>query len=332
MKLNLRETVSLAAVVIATIAIAVDFAPQSTGTINGKLTMAENTAAGSDTVNFTYAVNGCLAGDLKGPSPPRANPRTFLAKEETVATVTTQVPFDPSLISGSVTLFQVDAAGNQIANLGPMYDDGTHGDAHANDGQYTTQVTFNPASAGPIYLAVRASYSGPPGCRQSKNNDWQIVAAGPRITPAQWQAERKMESAAGAYYDGLLAPGGQDEGNPAQALQDLISFILSNYGSNGTVNPGLVVSVGLGMGGDSVWWTYNDGLESFVAEVVPGMRGSGLSNNKKSVADKSKAAQPAPAHAEGPSHEPGRAPNQQPSSKAPVSPQAPQSQAPAEQL
>jgi hypothetical protein len=207
MKLNLRETVSLAAAVIATIAITVDFAPQATGMINGTLTMAENTAAGSDTVNFTYTVNGCLAGDLKGPSPPRANPRGFLANEGTVVTVTTQVPFDPSLISGSVTLFQVDAAGNQIANLGPMYDDGTHGDAHANDGQYTTQVTFNPASAGPIYLAVRASYSGPPGCRQSKNNDRPIAASGPRTTPAQMQAEDEVESAAGAYYDGLLAPG-----------------------------------------------------------------------------------------------------------------------------
>ena len=298
MKVNLQKTVSLAAAVIATIAIAVDSAPQSTGTINRTLTIADNTAAGSDTVNLAGPTTDCPVGESWGPSPPRANPRTFLANEDTVATVTTQVPFDPSLISGSVTLFQVDAAGNQIANLGPMYDDGTHGDAHANDGQYTTQVTFNPdpASAGPIYLAVRASYSGPPGCRQSKNNDWQIVAAGPRITPAQWQVERKMESAAGAYYDGLLAPGGQDEGNPAQALQDLINFIMSNYGPNGTVNPGLVVSVGLGMGGGSVWWTYNDGLESFVAEVVPGMRGSGLSNNKKSVADKSKAAQPPPAN------------------------------------
>jgi hypothetical protein len=112
----------------------------------------------------------------------------------------------------------------------------------------------------------------------------------------------------------------------------LINFILTNYGPNGTVNPGLVVSVSLGMDGNSVWWTYNDGLRSAVADVVPGVGGSGLSNNKKSVADKSKAAQPAPAQSEGPSHDPGRAPNQQPSSKAPVSPQAPPSQAPAEQL
>ncbi|MGB3552386.1 MAG: choice-of-anchor X domain-containing protein [Candidatus Binatus sp.] len=291
MKLNLQKTVSLAAAVIATIAIAVDCASQSTGTINGTLTIADNTAAGSDTVNLTGSTTGCPVGESWGPSPPRANPRGFLAKEETVVTVTTQVPFDPSLISGSVTLFQVDANGNQTANLGPMYDDGTHGDAHAKDGQYTTQVTFNPASAGPIYLAVRASYSGPPGCRQSKNNDRPIVAGGPRTTPAQWQAEREMESAAGAYYDGLLAPGGQDEGNPAQAKQDLISFILSNYGPNGTATPSLVLSVVLGPDGQSVWWTYNDGLESAVADVVPGMGGSGLSNNKKSVADKSKAAQ-----------------------------------------
>jgi len=94
-----------------------------------------------------------------------------------------------------------------------MYDDGTHGDAYANDGEYTTQVTFNPASAGPIYLAVRATYSGPPGCRQSKNNDRPIVVSGPRQTSAQIQAERAVESAASSYYQGLLASGGRDEAN-----------------------------------------------------------------------------------------------------------------------
>jgi len=313
-------------------AIAFDFAPQSTGTINGTLTIADNTAAGSDTVNLAGSTTGCPVGESWGPSPPRANPRGFFANEETVVTVTTQVPFDPSLISGSVTLFQVDAAGNQTANLGPMYDDGTHGDAHANDGQYTTQVTFNPASAGPIYLAVRASYSGSPGCRQSNNNDWPIVASGPRTTPAQMQAEDAVESAANAYYDGLLAPGGQDEGNPAQAKEDLINFVLTNYGPNGTVNPGLVVRVVLAPDGQSVWWYYNDGLKVGVGDISPDMGGSGLSNNKKSVADKSKAAQPAPAHAEGvkpPSHEAAPAGKDQPLAEAPVSPQVPQAQSPA---
>jgi len=180
-----------------------------------------------------------------------------------------------------------------------MYDDVTRGDSHANDGEYTSQVPFNPASAGPIYLAVRASYSGPPGCRQSKDNDRPIEASGPRQTSAQIQAERAVESAASSYYQGLLASGGQDEGNPAQAKQDLISFILSNYGPNGTANRGLVLSVVLGPDGQSVGWTYNDGLDAALGDAAPGVGGSGLSNNKKSVADKSKAAQsPAGNHPE----------------------------------
>jgi hypothetical protein len=220
-----------------------------------------------------------VGGDL-APAPPRADPRGFFSGENILITVTSQVPYTPflGLIKSSITLLRVDERGNPVATLGTMYDDGTHGDAQPGDGQYTGQFTFNEAAAGPIFLAVRAMYqstsaasqSNPASCRQSYNNDRQIVASGPRPSAAQLQAEYAVFNAADAYYVSDVAQVG-----PVQARQDLIEFLLSSYGPDGTVNRGLVVSAVPGPDGESVWWTYNDGLDAGLVQAMPGVKGSG---------------------------------------------------------
>jgi hypothetical protein len=233
----------------------------------------------------------CAVGGDLAPAPPRAQPRGFFSGENTLITVTSQVPYTPflGLIKSSVTLLRVDERGNAVATLGTMYDDGSHGDAQPGDGKYTGQFTFNEAAAGPIFLAVRATYQSksaasqgtPASCRQSYNNDRQILASGPRPSAAQLQAEYAVFSAADAYYVSDVAQVG-----PLQARQDLIKFLLSSYGSEGTVHRGLVVSAVPGPDGGSVWWTYNDGLDAGLVHAMPGIKGSGSPKKLSSDVDK----------------------------------------------
>ncbi|MGH7814377.1 MAG: choice-of-anchor X domain-containing protein [Candidatus Binataceae bacterium] len=143
-----------------------------------------------------------VTADPMGPTPPRAMPDDpFPSQQNTVLTVTSQVPPDPTLIPGSVILLRVDSNGNQTAVLGQMYDDGTHGDAQAGDGQYTGQFTFNEPSPRLIYLAVQAKHSIRPGCRQSYNNDRQIMAGLPTPAPTEVQAVNDAIAAGGKFLD-----------------------------------------------------------------------------------------------------------------------------------
>ena len=216
----------------------------------------------------------CVVGQDAGPTPPRANPHVMAAKEPTQITVTSIVEPDPSLIPGSVTLWQVDSSGNPLpdGNLGPMYDDGTHGDEVANDDIFTAQPTLNPTVAGDIYLAVRAGYSGPPGCRQSKNNDWEILVAPPRISMAQAQAERKAMREADVFYRGELGQGVDHY----QAKLDLADFLMSRYGPNGTIYPGLVKSSYVTGPNGSAVTEFSSGGEFLISDPPQGLReGSG---------------------------------------------------------
>ncbi|HUO05834.1 MAG TPA: choice-of-anchor D domain-containing protein [Candidatus Binataceae bacterium] len=224
--------------------IALDFAPQSLGTVSGNLMIAGNTTA---TPPETVALSGntitCPIGQPKGPTPPRANPDDLQKGQDTLVTVTSVVPPEPGLISGSVKLIRVDSSGNQITSSSPidtppwtMYDDGTHGDAVAGDGQYTGQFTFNePLASGelsgrstPVYLAVQASYSGPPGCRQSNNNDRPIDAYR-ATTPAEDQAEADAVTKGGKFYSDEIVNGA----DPEQARLETIQFLLQQPGVAG---------------------------------------------------------------------------------------------------
>ncbi|MGH7987565.1 MAG: choice-of-anchor D domain-containing protein, partial [Candidatus Binataceae bacterium] len=216
--------------------VAVNFAPQSAGTINGTLSISDNTTNSQpETVALNGTTSACPIGDRLGPTPPLVTPRLFSAGENTQLTVSSVVPPDPNLIPGSITLLQVDSNGNQIANLGQMYDDGTHGDVQAGDGNYTAQPTVNlpPPSQGlnyRIYFAVQASYSVPPGCRQSNNNERQILVSKPPPTQAEMDAYSNAISAGGRFYESEIANGV----SKTQAAQDLVRYLITSF-------PGVVV-------------------------------------------------------------------------------------------
>ncbi|HUO05070.1 MAG TPA: choice-of-anchor X domain-containing protein [Candidatus Binataceae bacterium] len=227
----------------------------------------------------------CVIGEPHGPTPPRAHPRDLFAAEDTRLTVTSLVPVNPNLQPSSVMLVQVDSSGTPIATLGPMYDDGTHGDAVPGDTQYTAQPTLNPPAAGQIYLAVQATYSSTPGCRQSKNNDWDIVVSRPRVPVAQIKAEWNAHQAAIQFYEGEK----KDGVDPDQAKQDLKTFMMASYGPNGTIYPGLVEKVATpSLGGRLIMITFSSGGVFGIADSPPDfLEGTGASKTSKSHIGKS---------------------------------------------
>jgi hypothetical protein len=209
----------------------------------------------------------CRIGETRAPILPLGTLQEFRAGLNTKIEATLQVTLYPNLIPDSVTLLQVDSHGNRMAVLGKMRGDGRHHDVPVDYTRYSAQSILGPSvAAGEISLAAEASYSGPPECSQLNNNDHEIDAGTPISTTAEWHAQDRVASAAWHYYESRA-----DQVGPVQAKQDLVNFLLSDYGPNGTVQKGLVVSAVVTRDGQSVWWTYNDGRNEGLGDAVPGI-------------------------------------------------------------
>jgi hypothetical protein len=83
-----------------------------------------------------------------------ADPLSVLDSTPTTVTVTVQIAQDPGLIRNSVLLQQFNDQGKVIGSQA-LYDDGTHGDLHAGDNIFTTQLVLNENA--PKILVFRAS-------------------------------------------------------------------------------------------------------------------------------------------------------------------------------
>src|SRR5216683_19523 len=96
---------------------------------------------------------------------PVVQPSTLHVNQVTRLTVVSRITSNPgnAVVPASVKLERVDANGTIIANLGTMYDDGTHGDAVAGDGLFTVQVSLLEATPGTLRLQVAATFRAGPG-------------------------------------------------------------------------------------------------------------------------------------------------------------------------
>ena len=251
----------------ASCTIALNFAPQSNGTMSGNLNIYDNTTASQpEMVALSGTTLGCPIGLGSGPMPPVATPQIFFSGEDTQLTVTSVVPPSPDLIPTSVTLLRVDSNGNLQQNLGQMYNDGTHGDAVAGDAQYTGQFTFHELSAGNIYLAVQATYPGTPSCRQSHNNELPIIAAKTRPTMTELHAEENVVRGALKFLENDYAIVGKD-----QAKLDVVQYLLKQP---------LVAHADLADDGSSIEIIYTSGRGAAFEFVSPGIEGGSSSSNK----------------------------------------------------
>lgn len=87
-----------------------------------------------------------------------ANPTSVAAGVATTVTFTSAIA-SPAVIASSVNLQQINTLG-QATVIGTMYDDGTHGDAAANDGIYTLQFPIFQQTPGALTFRVAAGFQG----------------------------------------------------------------------------------------------------------------------------------------------------------------------------
>jgi len=64
----------------------------------------------------------------------------------------------PNLNINSVNLIQYDEKYKHIADLGTLYNDGTHGDYKAGDNSFRTQIVINKSSPGILYYRISVIY------------------------------------------------------------------------------------------------------------------------------------------------------------------------------
>jgi hypothetical protein len=90
------------------------------------------------------------------------SPSEALIATSTLMTITAEIAADVvnPLIVSSVVVYETTASGTPIAQLGRLYDDGTHGDAVAHDTIYTMQLVVNEPAPRTRYIRISAAYSG----------------------------------------------------------------------------------------------------------------------------------------------------------------------------
>ncbi len=90
----------------------------------------------------------------------RVEPSGVPAGTATPVLASAQVGTDPTLLPQSVTLLRYDESGNYVANLGAMYDDGTHGDLLEGDGIFSSSIVIDEAEPMSIVFKASVSYRG----------------------------------------------------------------------------------------------------------------------------------------------------------------------------
>lgn len=113
-----------------------------------------------------------------------AQPSNVFVSTSTLVTFVADIQPNPKLIKTGVRLLQ-DVNG-VLTVAGTLYDDGTHGDATANDNKYTNQLTVNKASVGSINYRASAAYAGVAQREQSSVFSVAIIPpVNVTITPGQ---------------------------------------------------------------------------------------------------------------------------------------------------
>lgn len=98
----------------------------------------------------------------RGVFAPRTTPEEVLTNTNTVVTVSAEIGGDPAHppVAGSIVVIETDSAGQPRRIVGPMYDDGSHGDVTIADTVYTTQFPLNSQRPETRYYRVSVAYSG----------------------------------------------------------------------------------------------------------------------------------------------------------------------------
>jgi len=110
---------------------------------------------------FALGLSGLALAD-RGVFAPRTTPEEVLIHTNTIITIKAEIGGDPAHppIAGSIVVIETDSAGQPLRTVGPMYDDGTHGDETVADTVYATQFALNSQTPEKRYYRVSVAYSG----------------------------------------------------------------------------------------------------------------------------------------------------------------------------
>jgi hypothetical protein len=153
---------------------------------------------------------------------PSVTPVAVYVQEPTLIRVVSRVAADPALIANSVTLLRLNASGQGGANLGRMYDDGSHGDATAGDGIFTAEVSVVEPSTGTVAFAVTAAYRGQLLRVRSSPGLLPVVT---RVSDAERQQVITVQSAGATLFNSRRAVVGDQS-----ALIELVNFLRGRQG------------------------------------------------------------------------------------------------------
>jgi len=188
---------------------------------------------------------------------PSVNPDGIFVNEPTLVTITVQLGADPELILTEIYLLRVDEQGNVIANLGRLYDDGTHGDRLPGDGIFTTQYEFNEDNPGEIYLKVSANYTSEPAIGYSEVFKIDVVE---HISDEDYTEAINMPKIAEQHYKDLVAQYGEEE-----ARNRLVEWLEQQP---------TIAKAGISENGYGIWWVFESGILGGLILSPEGLKGS----------------------------------------------------------
>jgi subtilisin family serine protease len=127
-------------------------------------------------------------------------PNSIFAYSPTQVTFVANIDPDPKLIKNGVRLLRSSANGT-LGIVGAMHDDGTNGDAVANDNQYTLTATFNEPYPGTLPFVVSVAYTGVALREQSSPYNLTVSAnTSLEVTPGQTEITIPQGQTASATF------------------------------------------------------------------------------------------------------------------------------------
>jgi hypothetical protein len=191
----------------------------------------------------------------------KAEPDGTFVNTPTTVTIKAQIGLDPNLILSSANLIQYDGTYKPVANLGRLYDDGTHGDALPGDNIFTTQVAINKSAPTTINYKVSVAYKG---TLKRVTSDFFSID----VVTLPSEADVNNILSVNQQASDNLETWSQQYGNN-QAFIMLVNYLLSQP---------TVQNAGISQYGNGVWVIYKDGLEGFFGMNPPDTWGYPSSN------------------------------------------------------
>lgn len=154
-----------------------------------------------------------------------ATPSILYVNEPASVRITVQIAPDPTLISSSVTLQEVDSRkGRVIGTIGRMYDDGTHGDLKAGDNIFTLTYSITTSRPTTRYFRANAAYQGRL-LRVPSVGDLDIPIVAP-VSDADINIRTSIQSAAMQRFDDEIT----QHGDPLRAFNATVAWISAQPG------------------------------------------------------------------------------------------------------